>query len=381
MNGLAEQFLLDPDVHYLNNGAFGATPKPVLEAYRQWQIRMERQPTQFYLSELREHFAQARKQLALLVGADHGDLAFVPNATFGVNLVARAMNFGPGDVVLGTDHEYGACDRTWQFLSQKQGFEYERRHISLPMSDPQTVAQDFLAGVTPKTKLIFISHITSPTAVTLPIAEICRQARELGILTLVDGAHTVGQIDLDLNALGADFYTSNAHKWLCAPKTSAFLHVHTRSQHLVEPLVVSWGWGEGRAIPFGSDFLDLMQWPGTWNTAAYLAVPEAIEFQRRHHWPEVRKEAHRLLTVVLSDLAELEGVESIYHSHLDYAQMGAILLPKVDPSSLHDRLLNEYRIEVPVHQWNDRQLLRISVQGYNTQEDLTAIKTAIIDIF
>ena len=242
MTHLKDQFLLDPDVIFLNHGSFGATPKPVFEVYQDWQRELERQPVEFLDRRFAERMAASRTVLADYLGTQRDDLVYVTNATVGVNIVARSLELGPGDEVLTTDHEYGACDRTWRFLAGKQGFAYMCQAIPVPIATPDAFVEQLWQGVTPRTKVIFLSHITSPTAMTFPITEVCRHAREQGILTVVDGAHVPGQIHLDLDELGADFYTGNLHKWLCAPKGAGFLYASPEKQSLLEPLVVSWGY-------------------------------------------------------------------------------------------------------------------------------------------
>ncbi|HUM71131.1 MAG TPA: aminotransferase class V-fold PLP-dependent enzyme, partial [Chloroflexota bacterium] len=209
---LKDLFLLDPTVHFLNHGSFGATPSPVFAVYQEWQRRLEWQPVQFIAADLGDHLAAARQALGDYVNSQADDLVFVPNATFGVNVVARSLALGAGDEVLATDHEYGACDNIWRFLSQKQGFRYVNQPISLPTGTEEEIVAELWQGVTARTRVIFVSHITSATAVTFPIAAICARARAEGILTVVDGAHAPGQIPLDMAAIGADFYTGNCHK-------------------------------------------------------------------------------------------------------------------------------------------------------------------------
>jgi isopenicillin-N epimerase len=218
MNNLRAFFQLDPDVVFLNHGSFGATPLPVFAVYQEWQRRLERQPVLFLGRELGDYLQAAREVFGRYVNSSAADLVFVPNATYGVNVVARSLDLGPGDEVLTTNHEYGACNNIWGFLSRKQGFSYVEQPIPLPVKSDEEIVEQFWRGVTPYTKVIFMSHITSPTAVTFPIAAICQRAREAGILTVIDGAHAPGQLPLDMAAIGADFYTGNAHKWLCSPK-------------------------------------------------------------------------------------------------------------------------------------------------------------------
>src|SRR5215211_6975506 len=241
MSTLKEYFLLDPDVVFLNHGSFGATPKPVFEVYQNWQRRLERQPVLFLGREYDELLLESRQALGKYLNAAAEDLVYIPNATQGANIIARSLNLQPGDEILTTDHEYGACDYTWELVCGKAGANYVRRHIPLPVNSTDELIDQLLAGVTPSTKVIYLSHITSPTALCFPVERICERARELGLLTIVDAAHSPGQMPVDLQQLGADFVFGNCHKWMLAPKGAAFLYVRHEIQHLVEPLIVSWG--------------------------------------------------------------------------------------------------------------------------------------------
>ena len=375
---LKDLFLLDPDITFLNHGSFGATPKPVFEAYQSWQRRLEHQPVYFIDKELPGFLEDARGALGSYVNAGTDDLVFVPNATFGVNVVARSLNLSSGDEVLVTDHEYGACIRAWQFMSQKRGFKIIQQSVPLPLSSPEDTLEMSWKGVTERTRVIFISHISSPTAQRLPVEAICARAREARIMTMVDGAHAPGQILLDLQAIGADFYAGNGHKWLCSPKGSAFLYTRPERQSLIEPLVVGWGWGEERIYSFGSDYLDYLQWLGTNDVSAYLAVPAAIQFQDENNWPIVRERCHALLAQAVRRICGLTGIRSIYQSDADYYQMAIAPLPlQGDLDVLKKRLLGEFRIEIPLIEWDDRHFIRISVQGYNDQEDIDGLLEAL----
>jgi len=378
---LKDLFLLDPDVKFLNHGSFGATPKPVFEAYQSWQRRLERQPVYFIDKELPGFLEEARHVLGKYVNARADDLVYVPNATFGVNVVARSLNLSPGDEVLITDHEYGACVRAWQFMSQKRGFKIIQQPVPLPLSSSEETCELFWQGITERTRVIFISHISSPTAQRLPVEAICARAREAGIMTVVDGAHAPGQIPLDRQAIGADFYTGNGHKWLCSPKGSAFLYTRPERQSLIEPLVVGWGWGEDRIFSFGSDYLDYLQWLGTNDVAAYLAVPAAIQFQDENDWPIVRERCHELLEQAIRRICSLTGMRSVYLSDADYHQMAIAPIPfQGDLDGLKQRLLGEYRIEIPLIAWDDGHFIRVSVQGYNDQADIDSLLEALVEI-
>lgn len=379
-SSLRQEFLLDPDVIFLNHGSFGATPRPVFESYQVWQRRLEWQPVQFLGTDIAAYLAEARQALGSYLNVAADNLVYVPNATFGVNVVARSLQLGPGDEVLATDHEYGACENAWLFMSRERGFRYARQPIPLPLASAADVVEQFWAGVTPQTKVIFLSHITSPTAMRLPVEAICARARAAGILTVIDGAHAPGQIPLDLTAVGADFYTGNCHKWLCAPKGAGFLFARPEVQHLVEPLIIGWGWGEGRTFTFGSDYLDYLQYPGTNDYAAYLAVPAAIAFQAQHDWEVIRAGCRALVERAIGRINGLTGLPSLYPELVGdaYSQMAIAALPdSIDLTVMKKRLIEEFRVEIPLIRWNGRQFIRISIQGYNDENDVDALLAAL----
>jgi isopenicillin-N epimerase len=382
MSMLRDLFLLNPDVIFLNHGSFGATPRPVFEAYQEWQRRLEWEPVQFLDDQMPALFAAARRPLAEYLHVAHDDLVYVPNATFGVNVIARSLSLGPGDEVLATNHEYGACDRAWRFMSQKKGFTYRQQPIAMPLTTPEAVVDQLWAGVNDRTRVIFISHITSSTAVCFPVEVICARARQAGILTIVDGAHAPGQIPLDLERIGADFYAGNCHKWLCAPKGSGFLYTRRERQDLVEPLVVGWGWGAERTLTFGSDYLDYQQWLGTNDPAAYFTVPAAIQFQADHDWPAVRSTCRALMGEALARIDVLTGQEALYPDGGGfYDQMAVAALPPIaNLREFKQRLLAEYRIEIPCIQWGERQFIRLSLQAYNTPADVDALVGALAEL-
>ena len=373
---LKNQFLLNPKIHFLNHGSFGATPNPVFREYQRWQRELEHQPVEFLGRRATALMADARLALGKYLGAQSDNLVYTQNVTVALNIVARSLELGPGDEVLTSDHEYGALDRTWRFLSKERGFKYIRQKISLPLSTTQQFADDLWQGVTAHTRAIFISHITSPTAILFPVAEVIRRARDQGILTIIDGAHAPGQIHLDLNSLGADFYGGNLHKWLCAPKGAGFLYARPDVQHLLKPLVVSWGYES--ETPSGSTLVDYHEWMGTRDLAAFLSAPAAIEFQEKHDWDRVRADCHGLAREALHQIETLTGISSYYPDDSWYVQMFAAQLPdSIDVLKFKTRLYDKYRIEAPVHEWNDRKLIRVSIQGYNTEQDVKALINAL----
>ncbi len=374
---LGELFLLRPDVIYLNHGAQGACARPVFEAYQRWQLEFERQPAEF----TRRHggtVREAREALAGYLGTDADNLVYVVNATMGMNIVARSLPLEAGDQVLSTDHEYGAIERTWEFNCARRGAVFVRQPIPYPPRSPEEVVEAVWAGVTERTRVLTFSHITSPTATILPARELVRRAREAGIITVIDGAHAPGQVPLSLDELGVDFYTGNCHKWMMTPKGSAFLYARPEVQDLLEPLVVSWGWHNERL--HGPHFVDEQQLQGTRDLSAFLAVPSAIEFMDRYGWDDVRRRCHELAAYARQQVARItgctEGVDGEW-----FAQMTSIPLPPCDPASLAALLRERYNIEIPVLKWNGHVLLRLSVQGYNTQDDIDVLLGALRDFF
>jgi isopenicillin-N epimerase len=378
MQSLKELFLLDPTIHFLNHGSFGATPKPVFEAYQKWQLRLETQPVLFLGREFDNFLNQSRQTLGKYLNASADDLVYIPNATHGLNIVARSLDLKPEDEILTTDHEYGACDYTWDFICAKTGAKYIHQSIPLPVNTTEEIVEQFWKGVTPQTRVIYLSHITSSTALRLPVVQICQRGEQAGILSIVDAAHSPGQIPLDLQLLGADIVFGNCHKWMLAPKGAGFLYVRRDLQHLIEPLIVSWGYNSTPEVTTGSHFIDLLQWTGTKDPAAALTVPDAIRFMQDHHWEDVRCQCHKLLRGAIEQICDLTGMNPVYPLDSDfYSQMGIAPLPRSDLVRLKSRLYDEYKVEVPLVEWQDRQFIRISIQGYNSQGDVDALVNAL----
>jgi isopenicillin-N epimerase len=372
----ADQFLLRPGITFFNHGSFGACPRPVFDTYQGWQRTLEEQPVEFLGRRISDLLAEARARLAAYLGTQANSLVYVPNATYGVNIVARSLELEPGDEVLATNHEYGACDRAWRFVCERRGVRYINQPLALPIESAEALVEQLWAGVTERTRVIFLSHITSPTALILPLAEICRRARERGIMTVIDGAHAPGQIDLALDELGVDFYTGNCHKWLCAPKSAGFLYARPPLQHLLHPLVVSWGWESQN--PGVSPFIDYFEWRGTHDPAAYLSVPAAIEFQTQRDWPAVRAACHALLLQASQRIAALAGLPQISPDTTEWwSQMRTIPLPPCNLSALKDRLWDGYQIEVPMVGWGGGHYLRVSIQCYNGPADVDRLVEAL----
>ena len=360
---MRDEFLLDPGVVFLNHGSFGACPRPVFERYQAWQRELEREPVDFISRRLPELLAEARAALGAYVGAAPDDLTFVQNAGTGVNIAARSLELQPGDEILTTSLEYGACNFAWEWLCERTGARYVRADIPLPITD---VADRLFALRTERTRAVFVSHVTSETGVKLPVEEILARARAEGLVTIVDGAHAPGQLPLDLDALGADFYAGNCHKWLCAPKGSGFLHVRPEHQERIDGAIVSWGYEEP------ASFISRTAEQGTRDSAAYLTVPDAIAFQREHSWDEVQARCCALTLEARNELCALLGTEPIAPAEM-LLQMASVRLPRPDPE-LGRRLFEEHNIEIPVMR---DDLIRISVAAYTTREDVEQLLDAL----
>jgi isopenicillin-N epimerase len=344
-------FLLDPSIVFLNHGSFGACPRPVFDAYQRYQRELERQPVEFLALERRlpALLDESRLALASYVGASPDDLAFATNATSAVNALVRSLDLGPGDEVLTGDDEYGGMRILWDYVSRRTGAVVVERPFD-----------ELEPG--PRTKAIFCSHVEWTSGRVNDVATVCGRARDAGVLSIVDGAHAPGQIDLHLGSLGADVYAGNCHKWLCAPKGAGFLYARKEAQRLIDPLVISWDWSDAGA------FHELHRWQGTRDPSALLAVADAIAYLETHDWTSVRRRCHELLASL--DL----GLEPLTD---EFVQMRGFRVVDDDPPALKRRLYDEHRIEVPVFETKHGWVLRVSVQAYNDERDLRALASAL----
>lgn len=377
MKNFKADFMLEDGVIFLNHGSFGACPKPVFEAYQEWQLKLERQPVRFLGRQALDLLTKARAELAGYLNTQPDNLVYMPNPTTAVNMVVRSLDLDAGDEILSTDHEYGAMDRTWRYICRKTGARYVKQQVSLPVTSTSNFIHDFFSAISARTRVIFLSQITSQTALTFPVEEICDKARELGILSIIDGAHVPGHIPLDLAAINADIYTGACHKWLCAPKGSAFLFAHPDIQQKLDPLVVSWGYEAEQPGP--SQFIDYHQWQGTRDLAAFLSVPSAIQYQQDNDWKTVSRCCHELALQAHAGINSLTGLEPLSPpSSLWFQQMVAVRLPAgIEPDSLKVFLYEQHNIEVLTHTWQGQPLMRASFQAYNHASDLEALLAAL----
>lgn len=375
-DSLRHLFALDPNIVFLNHGSFGACPVELLDRCEAIRRQIERNPVEALQRHLDEQMDRSRTALGHLIRADADDLLLVSNATYAVNLLARSLPLSADDEILGTGDEYGAVRYTWEQIGGKAGAVYRTADVPRPVEAPAEFVEALWKEVTPRTRLIVISHLTSPTALRLPVEEVCRRARAEGVLTLVDGAHAVGQIPLDLQSMQCDFYTSNCHKWLSAPRGTAFLYVARQHHDMLEPLVVSWG------LRQQDTFVMQNQWPGTIDFAPYWCLPEAIAFQQTELWQQHVLRCRELVRDARTRLSDIVGTPPISIGDEWLEQMVAVALPKGVDSGLQERLFRNHRIEIPVTNvpspdGDTEYFLRASVQTHTSADDLERLYDAL----
>jgi isopenicillin-N epimerase len=383
---------LDPRITFLNHGAFGSCPRAVLAFQQNLRDRLEKEPLTFLVRDLEPLLDNARSALARFIGADAGNLVMVPNATAGVNTVLRSLRFKRGDDLLVTDHEYNACRNALNFVAERSGARVVVAKIPFPLQSADEIVEAILQRVTSRTRLALMDHVTSQTGLIFPVERLVRELSARGIETLIDGAHAPGMIPLDLRKLGATYYTGNCHKWLCAPKSAAFLCVRRDRQKWIRPLAISHGANSLRTDR--SRFLIEFGWPGTFDPSAYLSVPEAIKYVGSRlpgGWPEVMRRNHALAVSARKSICDALEIELPCRDEL-IGSLAAIPLPDasrcpaprpplfLDP--LQDKLLRDYKIEAPVIPWPKlpKRLLRIAAQLYNSLPQYDRLAGALKDI-
>ena len=389
----AAHWTLDPGVAFLNHGSFGATPRAVLAAQAEWRARMEREPVAFFARDLEPALDEARVALGDFVGADPDDLAFVTNATTGMNIVARSLGLRPGDEVVVLDHAYGAARNIMAEAAAEAGGRLVTAALPFPGATPQAAREAIMAAVSDRTRLVLLDHVTSSTALVLPVAEIVAELDARGIEALVDGAHAPGMLELDIEAIGAAYYTGNAHKWMFAPKGSAFLHVRRDRQERVRPIVVSHGATSPRTDR--SRFRLEHDWTGTLDPTPWLSVPAAIEFGARllpGGWDGVRARGHELALLARDLLGDAVGAPPPAPDGMIGA-MAAVPLPfgsadEAPPAATYDdpahAALLADGLQVAVSQWPQRpdgaawrRVLRVSTPPYVDRDDLERFARAV----
>jgi isopenicillin-N epimerase len=379
------RMLLDPAVINLNTGSFGPAPRVVFERVTALRRRLAEEPMDFLLRGVPPLLWQARERLADFVCGDPHRLVFTANVTAAVNLVASSLTLpAPGEILL-SDHEYGAMHWCWERAAQRQGLTLRTFALPVLPSSPSAIVDTACAAMTERTRLLFFSHVLSPTGMILPARELCAEARRRGIVTVVDGAHAPAFLPLNLDDINADYYGGNCHKWLLAPIGSGFLYAAAGALERLQPLQVSWGWRADRARldehdEFGSTpRLRLFEFEGTRDPCAWLAVPSAIDFQAELGWQRIRARIAELTRHVRRRLTGLAGLTPYTPDAPELCgAMVAFQLPSgVDAPALRRRLWEEFRIEVPIIERPDRLLLRTSTHFYNIEEEVDRLAEAL----
>ena len=371
-------FLLNPHIIYLNHGSFGGCPKEIMDKYFALQLELENQPIDYLANNVEEYSRKTRKALSDFIDCDKNDVVFFPNPSTATNMVAKSLKLSKDDEVLTTNHEYGALVKMWKYICQESEANYVEYSPSIPLESKEDFIKGFVDCITDKTKIIFISHITSSTGLIFPVKEICAEAKKRNIISIVDGAHAPAHINLSVRDINPDIYVGACHKWMLAPKGSSFLYAKKNIQKKLVPLVISWGWESER--PGESVFLDNHQWQGTNDISPYLIIPEVISFIQKYDWKEVSKGCRQLNIQSREKLLELFNTKILCADSSWIGQMSSIILPKCDSLDLY-KYLKSKNIEVPIIDWNNYQIVRISIQAYNTQGDIVKLTKCLKEYF
>ena len=378
MNDIKQNFLLDKNITFLNHGSYGSCPIPVFEDYQKWQRKLEKQPVEFLTNDLWEALKHSRVTLSKFVGCDEDEVLFFSNPTSAIANVINSLNLNDGDEVLMTDHEYGALVRQWNLWGEKNNVKIKQQKVPVPVTSKDMFIDNFWRGVSKKTKVIFISQITSPTAIIFPVKEIVDLAKNKGILTIIDGAHVPGHIDLNIHSLGCDFFTGAIHKWLCGPKGSSFLFVKKSHQDWVKPIIYSWG--KDGNDPGPTEFLQDFQWQGTRDMSSFLTIPKAMDFFGRHIQPN-QEYCRKMTLEVFSNFISMLGTEPLTTGCQWIGQMVSHPLPVNAPLEIKDILMEKYKVEIPIFEWNGNRYIRSSFQVYNEKKDIDSLMSALDSIF
>ena len=370
-----ELWTLREGVVYLNHGAFGPSPRVVIDEQQRWRERLESEPAEFYVRHLLDEIERVTKRLGQFVGTSGDNLILVDNATAAMNIIAASVPLAAGDEVLLSDHDYGAVRRLWSILCDRYCARLVVVPINTPLTSAEAIVDAYLAHVTPRTKLAIISHVTSPTALVLPVERICRALRAREITVCVDGPHALAMQPLEIDNLDCDFYTASCHKWLCAPFGTGFLYAHPRVQPQVRPMLLSWGTPpEGEQGNWRDEFI----WLGTRDPSANLSIPAAIEFIEQLGLERFRERTHAVAQYARNHLVELTGEPALSPDDSQwYGSMVAIPLPPGPVRELQDALWLEAGIEVPVTEWNEQRLLRVSCHAYTQEAEIDQLAGAL----
>ncbi len=383
--GRKDWFVLDPNPIYLTHGNFGGCLKVAFDNRLFWHQKLEFNPHQFLVYDLFSELQKSRLALSKYLDCNKDDLVYFDNPSTALNTVIRSLDLKKNDEVLTTNHEYGALDKTWQYYSEEKEFQYKKITIDMPFDDSELFIKKFINSINSKTKVIFLSHITSSTALIFPIKEICEIAKQNNILTIIDGAHVPGHIKLSIKDINPDIYVGACHKWMCSSKGVSFLYSNKNYQKNIDPLVISWGWRD-ESFSNESQFINWHQWQGTNDLSAYLTIPVILDFFKKHNWDNINMDCHNLILETKNQFSNLNSVcipTSNNSNHL-----GQMLSFKVNQNSklikvlkkdhtkipeIQKIIFKQSNIHMPVIIWNDEIFMRVSIQAYNSKEDIDAM--------
>ena len=372
------KFMLDPEIVYLNHGSFGACPKNIFNSLIKYQKLLEFEPVKHLAHDVFEYLEKSRESLGNYINCNKDDVVFSPNPSTALNTVIRSLDLNDGDEILTTNHEYGALDKTWKYICKKTGAKYIQKIIPLPLESKEDFINNFAEGITKKTKVIFLSHITSPTALIFPVKEICKIAREKNILSIIDGAHAPAQINLDISDINPDIYVGACHKWMCSPKGVSFLFSKKEYQNKIDPLVISWGYEPDKIN--NNQFIDYHQWQGTRDMSAFLTIPETINFLEKNNWREVTKECYKINLWAKKEINSLLNEEELSTDEFNGQMCSFYYKSKKDLNDFNIKFYLKYKIQLPFIEWNDKTLFRISIQAYNSKNDINVLLNALDDL-
>lgn len=375
---MIDKFNLNKDITFLNHGSFGACTKKVMNEYIQYQYQLENQPVDFIEKKVPKLLALSRSKLADFLNTSSNDIVLLDNPTTAINEVIRSLQLDRGDEIITTDHEYGAMDKAWEFITEKKGANYKRVELPFPIESSKDIFSTIVNSISQKTKILFISHITSPTGIIFPVEDLCKYARENNIITIIDGAHVPGHIQLDIKDLNPDFYIGTCHKWLCTPKGVSFLYVRRNFQDSIDPLIIGWGWRNYDSNL--SEFINNHEWWGTRDMSAYFCLPSALKMHQTKEMIDGRMHCQSKIPIIRDIVNDITSQMEICPNNM-LGQMASMVMPNIDHVNLKTTLINEYKIEIPVFKWKNMSILRVSYQVYNTEKDIEKLSTVLTKIF
>ena len=374
---MINRFILDRKTTFLNHGSFGACTKEVMNQYIEFQYKLENQPVHFIEKEIPDLMTKSRKSLSTFLNVDSNDLILIDNPTTAINEIIRSLKLQPGDEIISTDHEYGAMDKAWEFITEKTGSIYKNIKLPFPIQSNDDITSTLINNCSDKTKVLFISHITSPTAIIFPVKELCDFARKNNIITIIDGAHAPGHIELDIRNLNPDYYIGTCHKWLCTPKGVSFLYVNKEIQNKLDPLIIGWGWRDKETKL--SNFQSNHQWWGTRDMSSYFCIPIAIMIHQEKDMVHSRIQCLSKIPIIRKEINNITKQSDICPKEM-LGHMASMIIPIENHLEIKNILINEYNIEIPIFNWKGKSLLRVSYYLYNQKKDINYLIKALKEI-